>query len=98
MNKFKITLYNENQYTKKELIGRAISENTVSKYYNQIPGCYSCGHDFKCNDTFTVKDSRIKLISFYGNEIRFIIYNDNTIKESNEYIGKTLLGEYKLIH
>ena len=97
MNKYKITLYNENQYMKKELIGTPIAASTTSKHYNQVPGCHSCSHDFKCNDSLKVNDPRIKIISFYGDEIRFILYNDNTIQESNEYVGKTLHGTCDLI-
>ena len=95
--KFEITLQNENQFHEKKLIGTPLHYNTVSRHYNRLSGYQSCGHDFKCNDTFKVDDPRILLVSFFGSEIRFILYHDGTLKESDEYVGKNLFGEYHLI-
>ena len=84
MNKprFKITLFNENQYTKKEFIASPISYKTACNLYNLLTkpnsrGCFNqTPHTFKGLDCFSIKNSRIRLICFYGQKIEYLVYAD----------------------
>jgi hypothetical protein len=91
-NKYKITLFNENQYTKKELIGTPISHKTACRLYNSLtnPPFKQDPHQFKCHDSFSVKDSRIRLITCYGSKVDKVVYHDGTVKED-------IIGEFQLI-
>lgn len=54
-----------------------ISPGSAARIHNQYykNGFSIDSHALKCNDTFSIKDDLIKLISFYGGEPRFIIYS-----------------------
>ena len=96
MIKVKITLFNENQYFIKELIGISISHKTACSIYNSVTkpklrGCFNMNpHELKCNDSFSIKDSRIRMISFYGNKIDMVVFNDGFISDS-------IQGKYELL-
>ena len=102
-NKYLITLYNENQYFKKVLIGKPISYMSAARIYNSLTkpkerGCFKAdSHSFKSYDSLIVVDPRIKLIVFYGNKIRKIVYKDGTQQENSEFNNKVLEGKLELI-
>jgi hypothetical protein len=92
--KYKITLYNENQYNEKIIEGKPIKYTTVCNIYNNLvkPSFNLNPHYFKCCDSFSIKDNRIRLIVFCGNKIDMIVYNDGFVKD------KDLFGKYELIN
>ena len=72
-----------------------ISPESATKIHNQYykNGFPIDSHSLKCNDTFSIKDDIIKLISFYGGEPRFIIYS-NGVKQCDNINAKYNLGGF----
>jgi hypothetical protein len=60
----------------KTYAANCVSPTTATRIHNQYYKKYfpMDSHSLKCNDNFTVKDDKIKLVSFFGSEPVFIVF------------------------
>jgi hypothetical protein len=60
--------------------GNCVGPDTGARIHNQYYKKYFPldSHSLKCNDTFTVRDERIKFISFFGSVPVFMVMSDGT--------------------
>ncbi|MBS3748123.1 MAG: hypothetical protein KGY67_00300 [Candidatus Thermoplasmatota archaeon] len=83
----------ENDSSKKIVYGKSIKYTTASKIFNEKTGLHTTPHHFKSNDTFSITDTNtnIRLISFYGKDVDFILY------ENGNYIEENVKATFKVI-
>jgi hypothetical protein len=79
----------------KEYNAKSISHITATRLYNRYHknGFPINSHSLKCNDSFSIQDEKIKLISFIGSEPDFIILADGKIIDGT---NKKINAKYKL--